>query len=119
MRQLLGRIAGGISPIQAMPSGGECTRYVAVFPFHQYKVLLIEKDRPAWMRGRLNGVGGHVEPDDDSYVEAMRREFEEETGWLFWEWEHFATLCGDDRDTHRQGSHAGSDFEIAFFCGRT
>ena len=37
-------------------------------------VVLIEKNRPAWQAGRLNGVGGHIEigetPD-----EAISREF--------------------------------------------
>lgn len=92
------------------------TRYVVGFVFHDDEVLLIEKNRPSWQRGRLNGVGGHVEPGE-TFLQAMVREFAEETGWHFQGWEHFATLCGDDRDSHRQGAHTGTDFEVAFFRG--
>lgn len=42
-------------------------------------VLLIEKDRPAWQAGKLNGVGGKLEDGEDPMV-AMVREFREETG---------------------------------------
>lgn len=41
-------------------------------------VLLILKDRPAWMAGRLNLVGGKVE-EGESPEDAMIREFREET----------------------------------------
>lgn len=43
-------------------------------------VLMIKKNRPDWMIGKLNGIGGSVEDSDDSYPEAMAREFQEETG---------------------------------------
>jgi 8-oxo-dGTP pyrophosphatase MutT (NUDIX family) len=42
-------------------------------------VLLIEKNKPNWMAGCLNGIGGKVE-DFEKFVSAMVREFEEETG---------------------------------------
>lgn len=42
-------------------------------------VVLIEKAKPAWMAGHLNGVGGKVEANE-SAAEAMVREFREETG---------------------------------------
>jgi len=47
-------------------------------PQHQY-VLLIRKSRPAWQRGRYNGVGGKIKLGE-SPVDAMVRECEEETG---------------------------------------
>jgi len=40
-------------------------------------VVLIEKNKPEWMAGHLNGVGGKVEAGESS-VEAMVREFREE-----------------------------------------
>jgi 8-oxo-dGTP pyrophosphatase MutT (NUDIX family) len=43
-------------------------------------VLLIRKQKPAWQAGKLNGVGGKVEEFDWCLAEAMRREFQEETG---------------------------------------
>ena len=42
-------------------------------------VLLIKKNRPEWMKGRMCGVGGSIE-GEESPVEAMVREFLEETG---------------------------------------
>lgn len=42
-------------------------------------VLLIRKARPTWMAGRLNGVGGKIEPGE-APMQAMVREFREETG---------------------------------------
>lgn len=58
-------------------------RYVLGFAFDSTRqhVLLIEKNRPEWQAGRLNGVGGKIEPEDrNSPREAMAREFFEETG---------------------------------------
>jgi len=40
---------------------------------------LIEKNKPEWQKGFLNGVGGKIEPDE-SAEHAMQREFKEETG---------------------------------------
>lgn len=42
-------------------------------------VALILKNRPAFLEGKLNGIGGHVE-EDESPMSAVIREFEEETG---------------------------------------
>lgn len=43
------------------------------------QVVLIEKQRPDWQKGRLNGVGGHVELSESPW-DAMAREYAEETG---------------------------------------
>lgn len=43
------------------------------------KVALIRKQRPQWQKGKLNGIGGKVEPDEHEDA-AMVREFQEETG---------------------------------------
>ena len=73
----------------------EYYEYVAGFAFAQDQVLLIQKQRPAWQSGRLNGVGGHIE-DGESPLDAMHREFQEETGLAYHKdgpnWNHFATL---------------------------
>lgn len=52
-------------------------------------VALIRKTKPEFQRGKLNGIGGKIEPDDLSPYTAMVREFEEETGLntsiVFWQ----------------------------------
>ncbi len=55
------------------------------------EVVLIRKRRLGWQAGRLNGVGGHIEAGELP-IDAMRREFEEETGVLVYDWTHFATI---------------------------
>ena len=56
------------------------TYYVCGFAFCRNKsiVILIEKKRPDWQAGKLNGIGGKMEPNEHP-AEAMAREFEEET----------------------------------------
>ena len=43
------------------------------------KVALIEKNRPKWQQGYLNGIGGKIE-NSESIYDAVAREFQEETG---------------------------------------
>jgi len=58
--------------------------YVMGFIFNKAKdkVLLVEKNKPDWMAGRWNGMGGKIGDNnkDETPLEAMRRECEEETG---------------------------------------
>lgn len=54
------------------------------------RVVLIAKNRPGWMKGLRNGVGGKVE-DGESVASAMRREFREETGLVVTDWHCFLT----------------------------
>lgn len=53
--------------------------YVVGFLFDRGKVALIRKVRPNWQKGRLNGIGGHIEKGETPH-QAMCREFREETG---------------------------------------
>ena len=55
------------------------------------RVALIRKNRPAWQAGRLNAVGGKVEAGEWP-IDAMRREFREETGAQVNDWQHIATV---------------------------
>ncbi len=62
------------------------------------QVLLVDKKRgPESVRGKLNGIGGKVEPGE-SYLAAQRREYLEETGLDIEEdrWAHKVTLNGPD-----------------------
>lgn len=55
-------------------------RYVLGFAFTPAdQVALIQKAKPEWQKGLLNGIGGKVE-DDETNIQAMVREFKEETG---------------------------------------
>lgn len=92
----------------AAPSGSApFARYVAGFLFNASKneVALIRKNKPAWQRGLLNGIGGKIEAGEEPMA-AMIREFREETTIHHNEntWRHFARLCGPD-------------FAVEFFAG--
>jgi len=68
-----------------------------MFSFDRRSVLLIEKQRPDWQAGLLNGIGGRVEQAE--HVDAsMVREFREETGITTVEadWLRFAALRQDE-----------------------
>jgi 8-oxo-dGTP diphosphatase len=77
-------------------------KYVLGFLFNdeKTKICLIQKNRPDWQRGKLNGVGGKIGdmrkselPDD-----AMIREFREETGvsTQHHDWKLFTILDAND-----------------------
>lgn len=75
-------------------------KYVLGFRFHEGNVLLIKKAKPAWQKGRMNGIGGKVEPGEES-IDAMVREFREETGieTSHSDWKYIALMtgpCGKD-----------------------
>lgn len=75
--------------------------YVLGFAFDKAKeqVVLIEKQKPDWQKGKYNGVGGKIEPSDTSPYFAMAREFYEETGvdTKNEDWVRYATMnFGDD-----------------------
>lgn len=70
-------------------------KYVLGFYFKNDRVVLIEKQKPARYAGKLNGVGGKIE-QGESPIEAMRREFKEETGAEVYDWTNYAVLTGVD-----------------------
>lgn len=63
-----------------------------LFSGDRKRVVLVEKIRPDWQRGRLNGVGGKIEASDASPHAAMVREFEEEAGLRIGGWEKFCEV---------------------------
>jgi len=73
-------------------------RYVLGFVFDMKdRVLLVEKNRPDWQVGFLNGLGGHVE-HGESPLQAMAREGGEETAGKLarTEWKPYGRLRGPD-----------------------
>ncbi len=83
--------------------GRQPQRYALGFAFgyhgirEQLHVAMVQKVRPMWQAGNYNGIGGHVEPGESS-LDAMVREFHEETGIYVPAicWEHFAIIAGGD-----------------------
>lgn len=72
--------------------------YVVGFAFDwDGRVALIRKNRPEWQAGRLNGIGGHVEPGERP-EDAMEREFWEETATRLTAWDLFVVM--DFPDAH-------------------
>lgn len=86
-------------------------KYVVGFMFtpDQKNVVLIHKQRPDWQKDKLNGVGGKIEPDETPEA-AMVREFYEETGVAFSDWQKFATLRAS-----AENDPTGIQSEIHFF----
>lgn len=75
--------------------------YVVGFLFRNRRthVALIRKQNPAWQRGKLNGIGGKVEAGETP-LDAMIREFKEETGAEFTDWRHYCTLVWREARVH-------------------
>ena len=74
-------------------------QYVACILFDKYlsKAMLIRKSRPKWMKGKLNGIGGHIEYKESPF-NAIQREFTEKTGLINPKWTQFAILTGIDNE---------------------
>lgn len=75
-------------------------KYVLGFLFGRSSVLLIQKSKPPWQRGLLNGIGGKVEEADEAgeasatVLNAMNREAEEEAGLVCLDWKAFCVMGG-------------------------
>lgn len=94
--------------------------YVVGFLFDGLKivsvphVVLIRKARPAWQKGKLNGIGGRVQPGE-APLAAMRRESREEAGCDPTDWDHFATLHSGTMP----GALTDKRYRYAVFCYRS
>lgn len=77
------------------------TEYVVGFLFRAggTEVALIQKLKPAWQAGKLNGVGGKVERGETPHL-AMWREFLEETTARVPMWRKFCVLTHRDNLIH-------------------
>ncbi len=58
------------------------TEYVCGYAFNsdRSQVALVLKNRPDFLKGWFNPVGGHLEDTDTDVMSGMAREFKEETG---------------------------------------
>lgn len=73
-----------------------------LFSKDRTRVILIRKNRPAWQAGKLNGLGGKLEPGETPY-EAMRREFREEAGVDIPSWTECLTVTGEPSKADPRG----------------
>lgn len=89
--------------------------YSVGFAFNGLAVALIRKNLPAWRAGKLNGIGGHVEPGEHPH-DCMTREFWEEAGVATErsDWELFAVMHGADWQKDPTGRTS-----TAVFCYET
>jgi len=57
------------------------------------RILLILKNRPEFMKGLYNAIGGHIE-DGETPLDALVREFKEETSIITFhsQWRKFSTV---------------------------
>jgi 8-oxo-dGTP diphosphatase len=68
-------------------------KYVVGFMFTEdcKHVVLIRKNKPTWQVGKLNGVGGKIEPNETP-LNAMIREYREEATMIYEKWDNFLTI---------------------------
>lgn len=80
-----------------------------MFSGERSRVALIKKLKPAWQKGKLNGIGGKLR-HNEAPLDAMVREFREETGAdsFLWQWRRFLDLSGVTMD--------GASFHVACFA---
>lgn len=83
--------------------------YVLTFLFTPdlQKVWLIEKQKPEWQKGNLNGIGGKIDDTDKSPLFAAIREIKEESG--------LSLNVGDIKyvgNIHSNTDYGDDDYEI-------
>lgn len=73
-------------------------------------VILVKKNRPEWQAGKLNGVGGKIEPNEHPH-DAMVREFKEETGADILLWKPVCVL-----DSTSSEHKVKTDWKVYFYA---
>lgn len=61
--------------------------------------IVLQKHRPAWQKGRINLIGGHVE-EGETPQEAAEREFHEETGFFGHDYKKLGEITGKSFVVH-------------------
>jgi hypothetical protein len=62
-------------------------------------VVLLQKTHPDWQSGRLNGIGGKIEPGE-SHRAAIWREGKEETGYDYDDWQYLRPFTSSKPGLH-------------------
>lgn len=75
-----------------------------LFRDNAQEVALIEKTHPEWQKGRLNGIGGKMEPGETP-PQAQAREFLEEAGAQIIHWRPFCEIKHRGRTIHYFVAH--------------
>ena len=90
----------------------EIKHYVVSFLFTpDFKnVWMIEKQKPEWQKGCLNGIGGKVE-NEETYKEAAIRELTEESGIFKNDISEVGSMSGKNNN--------GENFKAVIFTGIT
>lgn len=85
-------------------------KYTLVLAFSNdlESIALIEKQSPAWQKGKLNGIGGKFEETDKSIKDCAIREFEEETGVLL-----------EKQNLYYIGENYGNTYSVDVFTIKT
>jgi len=81
-----------------------------VFSANKVNVMLIEKQKPDWQKGKLNGIGGHIEKGETP-LEAMIRECKEETNLDITNWQPFLVMEGDNFQDEKWKVHCFRAFD--------
>ena len=89
-----------------------------LFRANQTEVALVRKTKPSWQVGKLNGIGGKVEPGETEYA-AMVREFKEETGVEITDWTPVAVLHCGDATIHFYRSFSGDSVGLSSVTDET
>lgn len=74
-------------------------------------VALMKKNRPDWQAGKLNGVGGGIE-DGEYPLNAMTREFKEETGVTHSDWLYSGRLNGQGYTVYVFHTYSDKVFDV-------
>ena len=74
------------------------------------KVWMIKKNKPAWMKGKWNGVGGKLKIGEKP-LDGMRREFYEEAGISIDVWRYLCTVSFPDPYTLHVFYSLAKDFD--------
>jgi len=84
------------------------THYTCGFIYHNdmNNILLIQKKRPSWQNGKINGIGGKVETFDSNSLQGWIREVKEEANIHISSKQKIYNFC----------RLVGTNYSIEFFC---